>query len=170
MASDRRIQYTKQIIKESFFKLLHQSHIEEISVKALCAEADINRATFYRHYKDIYDLFETIERELCAEIEADVIRDMIDIRALTKVYEYQVFYREFFHTNLLLSLIKERNQFQYEEELSKAQQKDGFDAIQFKYSFDFLVYGLHGLLKDWVENGCPETPEEFAKILKDIVL
>ncbi len=72
------------------------------------------------------------------------------------------------HSNLLISLIKEHNQFHYEEELEKAQKQEGFDPVKFKYSFDFFVYGTQGLLKDWVENGCKETPEEFAEILKQI--
>ncbi len=169
MASDRRIQYTKKVIKESFLKLLHQYHIEEITVKMLCTKADLNRATFYRHYKDIYDLFETLEKELCEEISIDVIKDLIDIRVLTKIYDNQIFYREFFHFNSLISLIKERNQFQYEEELEKAEKQDSFNAKNFKYLFNFFAYGLNGLLKDWVENGCNETPEEFSKILKEII-
>ncbi len=168
MASDRRIQYTRRIIKESFLKLLNDHHIEEISIKALCEEADINRATFYRHYKDIYDLFRTIEKELFAQIPAEFIKDIIDVKALTNVYENQGFYKEYLHSNLLISLIKEHNQFYYEEELEKARKQDGFDPVKFKYSFDFFVYGTQGLLKDWVENSCKETPEEFAKILKEI--
>ncbi len=132
MTSDRRIQYTKKAIKESFLKLLNQHHIEKISVKALCIDADINRATFYRHYKDIYDLFEDIKKELFDEISAKVVKDIIDTKMLTNIYNNQIFYKEFFHSNLLLNLLKEHNQFYYEAELAKAQKQEGFDIIKFK--------------------------------------
>ena len=45
-ASDRRIRYTKQAIKDSLFALMQETPVEKITVKELCAAADINRATF----------------------------------------------------------------------------------------------------------------------------
>lgn len=168
MASDRRILYTKQFIKEAFLALLEEHSIDDITVKALCEEADINRATFYRHYTDIYNLFEQLEKEMCAETSATVVKDIIDVRVLTNVYQNQGFYKAFLHANLLMSLIKERNQYHYEAQLAEAKEQEGFDAKKFKYSFDFFVYGVQGLVKDWVEQGCQETPEEFAEILSDI--
>ena len=52
---DRRIKYTKKIIKDCFFELLSEKDINKITVSELCNKADINRATFYRYYIDIYD-------------------------------------------------------------------------------------------------------------------
>lgn len=168
MASDRRIIYTKKVIKEAFLALLDEHSIDNITVKALCEEADINRATFYRHYTDICDLFAQLEQELCAQTSATVVKDIIDVRVLTQVYENQGFYKAFLHANLLMSLIKERNQCQYEAQLEQAKKQEAFDITKFKYSFDFFLYGVQGLVKDWVEQGCQETPEEFAEILNDI--
>lgn len=39
-------------------------NIKDISVKELADYADINRCTFYLHYKDVYDMLEKIETEL----------------------------------------------------------------------------------------------------------
>ena len=58
---DRRTAYTRMVIKESLYKLLEKKHLSEITVKELCAQADINRTTFYRNYMDIYDLYDNNE-------------------------------------------------------------------------------------------------------------
>ena len=60
---DRRVKYTKNIIKESFVELLRKKDINKITVSELCEKADINRATFYRYYIDVYDLLEKIGQE-----------------------------------------------------------------------------------------------------------
>ena len=41
---------------------------QEITVKELVDEVDINRSTFYLHYSDIYQMLESIENELMDEI------------------------------------------------------------------------------------------------------
>ena len=64
MKSDARVRYTKIRIKEAFFELLEEKDFQKISVTCLCERAEINRATFYKHYLDIYDLLEKIEDEI----------------------------------------------------------------------------------------------------------
>ena len=36
----------------------------EPTISQLCGEAGINRSTFYRHYRDVYDLMDRTEREI----------------------------------------------------------------------------------------------------------
>ncbi|BCZ44240.1 TetR family transcriptional regulator [Clostridium gelidum] len=52
---DRRVRKTQKAIQDAFAKLLSKKNIEDITIKELCNEADINKSTFYLHYKDIYD-------------------------------------------------------------------------------------------------------------------
>ena len=61
---DRRVRYTKMVLKDSFISLLEKKDISQITVKEICENADINRATFYSHYTDVYDLLKKIESEL----------------------------------------------------------------------------------------------------------
>ena len=51
---DRRVKYSKMVIKDSFIQLLKEKPITKITIKEICALADINRATFYAHYTDTY--------------------------------------------------------------------------------------------------------------------
>ena len=60
---DRRVKYTKNIIKTTFLKKLEEKDINKITVSEICKDADVNRATFYRYYLDVYDLLDNIETE-----------------------------------------------------------------------------------------------------------
>ena len=65
---DLRVQRTKKNIINAFLKLRSKKPLEKISVKELAEQAEINKATFYLHYKDIYDLSEALENELIEKI------------------------------------------------------------------------------------------------------
>lgn len=66
--NNRRVQYTKHLIKEAFLSLLEQKELSKVSVKEICELADINRGTFYLHYQDTTDLFNQIEDELMESV------------------------------------------------------------------------------------------------------
>ena len=62
MQTDLRTRYTRQVITDAFLQLLRQKPVEGITVKEVCALAQINRSTFYRQYKDCFDLMEQLEQ------------------------------------------------------------------------------------------------------------
>lgn len=66
MKTDARVRYTKMRIKEAFCDCLKEKPINKITVTELCERAEINRATFYTHYLDPFDLLDQLERE-CLE-------------------------------------------------------------------------------------------------------
>jgi len=66
--TDRRTLYTQSVIKDAFIKLLQRKHIGKITVTEICKLAEINRATFYIHYHDPYDLMEKLEAEQGAKL------------------------------------------------------------------------------------------------------
>ena len=73
MAEDRRVRKTKKAIQDVFCEMVEGKKLNEITVKELCARADINKSTFYLHYRDIYDLANSIQsiliRDVCAIID-----------------------------------------------------------------------------------------------------
>ena len=65
---DLRIKKTKNNIHNAFLQLRAKKPLERISVKELCEIAEISKATFYLHYKDIYDLSETLQQNVIKDI------------------------------------------------------------------------------------------------------
>lgn len=54
---DLRVKKTKRAIRQAFERLLMTRPLSKITVTELAKEAEINKATFYLHYTDIYDLY-----------------------------------------------------------------------------------------------------------------
>lgn len=52
---------TDKLLEDALVKLMSEKDFDKISVKGLTDELDINRGTFYLHYKDKYDLLEQKE-------------------------------------------------------------------------------------------------------------
>lgn len=65
---DRRTRYTLRVIRSSMFELMETKPLEKITVTDICQLADINRGTFYKYYRDVYDLFEKTENAFIEEI------------------------------------------------------------------------------------------------------
>lgn len=61
---DLRTQKTSKSIINAFLQLRAHKPLEKITVKELSQLAEINKATFYLHYHDIYELSEKLENEV----------------------------------------------------------------------------------------------------------
>ena len=61
---DRRVRKTKRQLRLALMQLMAEKNVKDISVRELAAIADINRGTFYIHYKDVYDLLSQLEEEM----------------------------------------------------------------------------------------------------------
>jgi|SRR5574344_1436847 Transcriptional regulator len=51
---------TEKKIQDTFIKLLEKYNLEEIDVNMICKELNIQRQTFYYHFKNIYDVIYSI--------------------------------------------------------------------------------------------------------------
>lgn len=88
---DLRIRKTKKQLRESLVTLAGEKQLNRIAVTELSRHAGINKATFYLHYSNIYDLVHEIEDEMIDEF----------VRKLGKV---DSFFRNF---PLFLDVMKE---------------------------------------------------------------
>jgi AcrR family transcriptional regulator len=57
---DKRIIRTRQMLTEAFFEVLEKKGFQKMTVQDITGRANVNRATFYDHYEDKTDLFNTI--------------------------------------------------------------------------------------------------------------
>jgi AcrR family transcriptional regulator len=59
---------TKKRIMETYLAIVPCKKWDKITVKEICAGANITRGTFYQYYSDIYDLMEQIENALIDDL------------------------------------------------------------------------------------------------------
>ena len=55
-------------IKRVFLKLIYTKPIETINVSSICDELEIKRQTFYYHYRDIFELVDSIFEDYTNEL------------------------------------------------------------------------------------------------------
>jgi AcrR family transcriptional regulator len=62
-AVDPRVRRTRKLLIDAFVELLAEKSFEAITVQDIAARSTVNRATFYSHFLDKYDLFAQFSRE-----------------------------------------------------------------------------------------------------------
>lgn len=72
MKTDARTRYTKKVLRDALLRLMKTRTIKETTVKEVCALAELNRTTFYKHYRDCYDLLAQIENEMIDDYVASL--------------------------------------------------------------------------------------------------
>ena len=65
---NRRTSRVKTAICDAFAELMYEKELSKITVRELVDKADVGRATFYKHYYDIYDVYEHIEKTVLVDL------------------------------------------------------------------------------------------------------
>ncbi|MDQ1236464.1 AcrR family transcriptional regulator [Paenibacillus sp. SORGH_AS306] len=104
--NDLRVVRTQSWLREALIKLIDQVGFDAVTVQSLTREAGINRATFYQHYRDKYDLLEKSMTDMLTSLQAEVkVSDMkkvqLDIhslealflRVLTIISRHQIYFK-----------------------------------------------------------------------------
>lgn len=60
---------TKKLIRSALVTLLEENSLDEITVQQIVDKALINRSTFYLHYQDKYDLYDSLVQELLNDLQ-----------------------------------------------------------------------------------------------------
>lgn len=58
--TDRRTQYTINIVKEAFLELINDHPYSQITVIQVCRQAEITRSTFYLHFNNLTDVLNVV--------------------------------------------------------------------------------------------------------------
>ena len=93
--NNRRVRFTRSALREALIDLILEKPLTAITVKDICARADINRSTFYLHYKDVTDLLRTTEDEIIDRMREHTPEPE---RKFQDPAEMQVFFTEFLET------------------------------------------------------------------------
>jgi AcrR family transcriptional regulator len=175
---DRRIRKTKSALKQAFISLLSQKDIKEISVRELTELADVNRGTFYLHYRDVYDFFTGIEGEVLTEFEKFIHtyqeHPTLQLSLLLKLFQYIA------DNVLVFRAIIKTGESKYLDrliEICRPPDKDEFQRIykhwapeHYHYNYDFIAHGCVAMLRRWLEQGMPETPEYMAQLAEGMII
>lgn len=193
---DRRIRKTRRVIRQCLTELLKTKRIQDITVREISEKADINRGTFYLHYRDIFDLMEQIENELLEELE-DVLNHFkaSDLLSNPALVFTRVFHLVKENSDMVSILIGQNGDINFVNRLkdivrekclkdwmelfrpgagggrqtSHSSQNTLLDDSAFEAYYSFTVTGCIGLVQYWLDSGLKETPEQLASLVEQII-
>lgn len=176
---DRRIKYTKYVLKESLIKLLRDKPIEKVTIKELCVAADINRSTFYVHFSDQYNLMKQIETEFLDDIynylESFDFKENAEeaYEMLVKIFEYIVENSEVCKVLLGVhgdkDLQKRVMMLAQQQSMRDWRGKKPIDGEMHEYIMLFGVNGSIGVVQKWLQEGLSRSPREMAEIVIKLI-
>ncbi|AKP67064.1 TetR/AcrR family transcriptional regulator [Companilactobacillus ginsenosidimutans] len=160
--NNRRAQYTQQVIQDTVLSLLENKRISNITVTEVCKIADINRTTYYRYYDDIFQCVDTIETEFLNSIEID--QNMSPTEAISLLLN--AFYERRKLSNLVF--IEGKTKVLDKMQSAMSGRKPDVANDLGGYQEVYVMLGMQGILKKWVKDGMPQTPDELTKIIVKI--
>jgi AcrR family transcriptional regulator len=174
-STDRRIKYTKMVLRESLITLLEHKPIERITIKEICADADINRATFYAHYADQYDLLKQIEEDLYTNISTSLSQlgqDPANPNTLKQAENIFEYLRD--NARITRLLLSDRGDFSFQKrvmrlvyELITTQLRitKALSAADAEYVYAFTITGCVGIVQKWLDDDMRKSSKAMAKMV-----
>jgi len=176
MISDARVRYTKMVIKNSFIKLLKKQSVNKITVKEVCELAEINRATFYKHYADCFDLLTQIEDELIVELEQLI--QVFPHKNHTDMFK-EMFSKIKEDGELCITIASENGDSTFPNRILKlCYEHKIYPSLESQFPMDkrkqewfyyFLASGCSGILNHWINTGMKEDVSEISNFIGDLL-
>lgn len=177
--TDRRIKRTKRLLLEGLTTLLDKKDISQISVKELADYADINRGTFYLHYKDVYDMLKKIEDDLFCQFQDILDKSILNEKnpnphdTLLQVF---TFLKE--NKDIAKVLIGRHGDLAFISKLKNLVEnrihfiwtKEQICQDNFEYYCSFIIYGYIGLIENWLNHNCDKSVEEMTQMSSNMIL
>jgi hypothetical protein len=141
---------TKIWIANTMSKLLLQKPVEDIRVTEICREAEIERPTFYYHFKDKYELMAWM---FCQKaLQTDVVSVESAAKAMNQMRQDFVFYKRAYEDNSQSPMWAYMVEYFVERYSSLAKEKLGTGTLntQLQYSIRLYCYGAVGMTREWL--------------------
>ena len=187
---DRRSRRTAIALQQGLVELLLKKPLREITISEVTNAADVSRTTFYLHYKNIEDLFHTMEQGIFLQFEAIIHRSMADEQNILHVEldekgkASMPALEEVFHfisDNPDLSVVLLNNpdstfldriwvtgQDAFNERLATLLPR--MDVRQLEYFYILVISGIRGGIEYWISTGMRESISEGVVIATDFLL
>ncbi|MCI2847289.1 TetR family transcriptional regulator [Staphylococcus hominis] len=158
---DPRVIRTKQLLVEAFLNVSQEKEMTQITVKNITDRATVNRATFYAHFNDKYEILDySLSMTILKDIkEALSISETLNGQIISKLFVSIAYYLE----NVQNACKLNRETFcNHAHKCINNELEDIFTLmLQHKYpehdssiienSASFLAAGLCGLARHWLD-------------------
>jgi AcrR family transcriptional regulator len=169
--TDPRVQRTRKLIMDSFIDLSEKKEFKDITVKDITTEALINRATFYYHFEDIYDLLDKVLSEvLLINLGSNLYENSeLNEEAFVTIFKAITNFQKSLsnrchrgYEDTIARIIREKLELIFYNMLIKEHSIDDEKAL--RVTAVMLSWGIYGASVEWKRNSQTIGPEEFIKL------
>ena len=156
----------------------------------LVEEAEINRSTFYLHYRSLNDFVIEFENKLYNEFRKEIIQyfdtetvwfEQIISPKQDQKYSIIELILEMIENNPIIQSFIESKR--YNSEFLSKIVSEGFEAAYdvikqsehtididtFRYHYSFVAMGIVGLIVNWIQTGMTETTQQISSMAHKLV-
>lgn len=173
---DKRTLKTRKALSDGLAELLTYKELHKITVQEIADKADVNRVTFYKHYLDVYDLYEKLENEVMVDLgllmlpSKDKKLDGYNSQLIDYIDEHRKIFSMIFspyNTGQLRDKVEKLFAGLYlqlyKEKIGESSKSNDFEYISFYHSSGCLA-----IIEKWVRSGYDRPKDYIIKIIADL--
>ena len=173
--TDHRSRYTQTVIKDGLVKLLNDKPLNKITVAELCEVSQINRGTFYNHFYDVFDVYESIEHVFLSEVQ-----ERIDFKnsELDESFFKEIMTLICRNTELISIIFKNKiNSELLNRIIAFAEERfliewyklyPNIPQYYLKQIFTYTMNGSLSMISEWLLSGMKQSPDEMSVLIADL--
>lgn len=178
--NDPRVLRTQQWLREALITLIEQVGFAAVTIQDLTRQAGINRATFYQHYQDKYQLLEHTTTDMLASLKAEVNVEhfkkdkvLLDMQSMESLF-LRVLTIISHHRNYFKVMLGDRGLPSFQQQMIDLIKENLHEVIGFHVSSSPQLIITHdiaityvatanvGLLTQWLTGAMPYSAEFMA--------
>ena len=157
---------------------MSEKKINKITVKELTDLADVNRATFYIYYKDIFDMLEKVETDMFEYFSEALEKYMPTGSNIENTLTFTNYMFKYIgeYSELCKILLGPNGDYAFVEKLKKAI-GDYFPAMERfgdnargRYLMPFVISGCIGAIQQWLEDDMKTSSKDMAAFILEMSL
>ena len=163
--------------------MAEQMSFDNITVNALCQNAGIKRATFYKHFNDKYSFITFVTKSLRAEFDTKTSKRGIPEGSKEYFFEYTKAVLIFLEKNetaisrilesdmasTLVGIIVEQNYIDTEKRLDSSHSAALSPVISTNTVADMITGGVARIILRWFKEGKKKSADELAEEIRVIL-
>ena len=183
-AQDRRLVKTKRALSAAFLELMEECGYDGFTINELCERADVNRGTFYNHYRDkdavlnaleaeFFDGLQGFEEKLLSVSMAQVAlcnARKKPLPLLVDLFDYLREQGDYLHAVLgdggdpgFDAYMRDTICTEFVKSILHERYRNSDDPFV-SYYIAFFASAYMGVITKWVETGMKESSQEMARI------
>ncbi len=173
---DPRVQRSRAMLRDALLGLIRERGFDAISVQDITERAQLNRSTFYLHYRDKDELLTQVMRDMILELSrrSHALGDSPDRlhRTLLEWFQHAAEYPELYHLMLGRSgmrpfAVQLRNILEQlmNLDLERADIPLRMSGVPVSVLNRFLTSAYMGVLEWWLDRRSLHSPEDMARWL-----